>query len=494
MMKSFLMTVLSAGVLLVSGVAVGADEKKMNVLFIAVDDLRPDLGAYGNQEVKSPNIDRLAKDGVVFNRAYCQFPLCNPSRASLLAGKRPETLGIMDLKTNLRQTHPDLVTLPQLFKKNGYHSLSIGKIFHITNGNFHDFESFSELPFPLPKNVTSGTTVEAAQKNILKAASEGKAGNKPGEKGRPWNNPDVADDGLADGRTARKAVEKLRENKDRPFFMAVGFHKPHMPFTAPKKYWDLYDPALVELAMNQYDPKGAPEWASNQASELRRYKGVNKEGPIAAKLQRELRHGYLACISYVDAQVGLLLDELDSLGLRENTIVILWGDHGYQLGEHATWNKRTTWEITSRVPMIISVPGGKDNGKRTDALVEFVDIYPSLAELCGLTPPADLEGTSFVPLVENTERPWKTAAFTTYTENKDDVGRVTARAMRTDQYRVIEWEIKGQAERVYELYDQKADPQGNVNLANDTDKEKLMEELAAQLAKGWKGNVPPAAE
>ena len=440
-------------------------DQKYNVLFIAVDDLRPELGCYGHPVVKSPNIDRLASQGLQFNRAYCQFALCNPSRASLLTGKRPETTKVYDLKTFVRKHDANVVTLPQLFKNNGYRTLNFGKIFHATNGNHDDAISWSERPWHSPKDDAEPKPKEKSASKSEKVAEPDSEGD-PHANELPYGAPDVADEKLIDGQVAEHAVAALNEMKGQPFFLAVGFHKPHLPFVAPKKYWDRYDPEKVKLAANAFYTADAPRFANNDASESRRYKDVPKEGAIPEGLSRKLIHGYYASVSYTDAQIGKVLRELDRLGLRDKTIVILWGDHGYHLGEHATWNKRTDWEIATRVPMLISVPGFT-GGKKTSALVEFVDIYPSLAELCKLAPPSGLEGTSFTPLLKDPQHPWKKAAFSLYVKEVPELGKgdCFGRAMRTDRYRFIEWSTKESSKRAYELYDHELDSQENVNVA-----------------------------
>jgi iduronate 2-sulfatase len=507
-----LMEVICAAVVCFSAATLLGAEKKPNVLFIAVDDLRPELACYGQKQIKSPNIDKLAASGLQFNRAYCQLSLCNPSRASLLTGKRPETLGIFDLITNVRDAHPGIVTLPQLFKDNGYVALRYGKIFHTSNGNHDDLVSWSDLP---EDGVTSsarsikpemaakremGSSValalETAKASTAKVSAEKgpkKAKAKPEDlhaNDLPYEAPDCADEDLADGKTAAKTLKMLETLKDRPFFLAVGFHKPHLPFVAPKRYWDLYDPQTIALASNPFLPKDAPAFASNDASELRRYKGMARTGPVPDAEARNLIHGYYASVSYTDAQVGKLLRKLEDLGLRENTIVILWGDHGYQLGEHGTWNKRTNWEIATRVPMIISVPGQTTRGRQTNALVELVDIFPSLVELCGLPSPSGLEGVSFTPLLMDPDRAWKTAAFSVYQRSIPEMGNGLSRAMRTDRYRLVEWKAEGNEKRVYELYDHKNDPQENTNIANLPENKAVLEKLAAGLKLGWHAARP----
>ncbi len=290
--------------------------RKWNVLFIAVDDLRPELGCYGVPVVKSPHIDALAARGLVFNRAYCQQAVCNPSRVAVLTGLRPENSGVLDLPTHFRDKVPDAVALPQHFKAHGYTTRSFGKIFHTGHGNRDDALSWS-APSVRP-GVPGGAVVPKKEKPKTTKGKPARVDNS----NRPAHAaPDVADDQLQDGQIAARAIETLRELKGKPFFLAVGFLKPHLPFVAPKKYWDLYDPKAIPLAPNQLPPRGAPAYASNNAGELRGYQGMPKQGPISEDEQRRLKHGYYACISYMDAQVGRLLAELDALGLRDNTVV-----------------------------------------------------------------------------------------------------------------------------------------------------------------------------
>src|SRR4051794_5560324 len=473
-----------------------AAAQRMNILFIAVDDLRPELGCYGHPQIKSPNIDDLARRGLRFNRAYCQYALCNPSRASLLTGLRPETIQVYDLETFVRTHAPDVVTLPQLFKNNGYEARSIGKIFHVTNGNHEDDVSWSARAWQSPKSAKPAaknkqTAVDANGKAVAKPdrtkSGKRKVGAEPFEpraNALPYESPDVADNQLLDGQIADKAVSVMNEVKDKPFFLAVGFHKPHMPWIAPKKYWDMYQDSDIRLAAFQELPAGAPAFASNDAGEFRSYKGIPKEGPIPDSKQREAIHSYFACISYTDAQIGKVIGELDRLGLRKNTVIILWGDHGYQLGEHGTWNKRTNWEVAARVPLMISVPGQLHAGEKTNALVELVDIYPTLAQLCHLDPPAGLEGKSFVPLLGKPNLSWKQAAFTTYYKPLPEMGTGFGRAMRTDRYRFVEWSGPKSKKKVYELYDEKSDPLEKTNIADRPANAELVAKLTAQLHAG----------
>lgn len=478
-----------------------AEAQRPNVLFIAVDDLRPQLGCYGDGLVKSPHIDRLAAGGLLFERAYCQQAVCSPSRTSLLTGRRPDTTRIYELQTHFRRTIPDVVTLPEHFKQNGYHTQSLGKIYH---GGLDDPQSWSVKSWT-PSGPGYGKPETLAQLNQDQRAArqagkdltrkvverDSKSGlalkvSQPGNRvrGPAWEDPDVADNALPDGQTADKAVEVLRAIKDRPFFLAVGFLKPHLPFVAPKKYFDLYPLEDIKPADNPYPPRDVPQVALTSFGELRSYRGMPKQGPLGEEQARELIRGYYAASSYTDAQIGRVLDELERLGLAGNTIVVLWGDHGWQLGEHGLWCKHTNFELAARAPLILRVPG-KRAGARSAALVEFVDIYPTLCELCGLTLTEGLEGTSLVPLLVDPTRRWKTAAFSQYPR-----GKVMGYSMKTDRYRYTEWrEADGKAAAV-ELYDHQADPAEDVNLAGQPGREQLAAELRRQLKGGWRAAVP----
>lgn len=484
-MKSLVITLVS----FLSVVALPAADQKPNILFIAIDDLRPELGCYGSDHIKSPNIDSIAKAGLLFKRAYCQQAVCSPSRTSLMTGTRPDTTRVWDLVTHFRKTTPDVVTLGQHFKSNGYFVQGMGKIYH---SSLDDEPSWS-VPLGKPKanNYALPENLKLDQRED-KGKSKSKSGTPPNSRGPAFEAADVPDDTFQDGKVAELAVTALREMnaKKQPFFLAVGFVKPHLPFVAPKKYWDLYDPAAIQLAPNPFYPKGAPEYAiRNHSGELRSYHGIPADS-IPTDLARQLKHGYYAAISYTDAQVGKVLDELDRLGLRENTIVILWGDHGWKLGEHSAWAKHSNTENDTHAPLLISVPGMKRAGATTQALVEFVDIYPSLAELAGLPLPAHLEGTSFKPLLDDPERPWKSAAFSQYPRNK-----LMGYSMRTDRHRFTIWvDAKDHAKvDAIELYDHQNDPQENTNVANDPANAATVAQLTAQWKKGWQAAKPPGS-
>ncbi|MCX6637054.1 MAG: sulfatase [Acidobacteria bacterium] len=465
---------------------------RYNVLFLAVDDLRPELGCYGNTLIHSPNIDRLASRGLVFQRAYCQQAVCSPSRTSLLTGLRPDTTRVYELQTHFRKNLPGAVTLPEQFRKNGYATTGLSKIFH---GGLDDAQSWS-IPSWVPNGPAWGSPENAARFERM-AASLRERGlrNQPASqasRGPSWEAPDVADNALADGKTADTAIAALRKLRGQPFFLAAGFLKPHLPFIAPKRYYDLYKDAKFKLAPNPFPPRNVPPVALHNFGELRSYSDIPKEGPVSGEKALELIRGYYAAASYTDAQIGRVIGELERLKLGDSTIVILWGDHGWHLGEHGLWNKHTNFEIAARAPLMISVPGQRSAGRKSAALVEFVDIYPTLCELCGVPVPGQLEGTSFAPLVDNPGREWKTAAFSQYPRAVPGVGQAMGHSMRTDRYRYTEWRVPAKDWLAVELYDYQNDPLGNVNIAGEPGQAALVRRLSRMLEDGWKAARPKA--
>ena len=396
--------------------AVARAADRPNVLFIAVDDLRPELGTYGVGHIKSPHLDRLAATGVRFDRAYVQYAICGPSRATTLTGLRPRTLKIEHIDTYFRDTVPEVVTLPQLFKEHGYHTSYVGKVFH--GGQTDEANSWTR------KRVASGGPGAAgyhlpASQAIVKQRREAalaKFGTLEGglAGGPVWEAADRPDSAYADGQTADVAVAALRELTGTPFFLGVGFLKPHLPFVAPKKYFDLYDPATLPLSATPAPPQGAPAIARHSSFELRTRTGVPTAGPIDAATSRQLLHAYAACVSFIDAQIGRILAELDALGLSDNTVVVLWGDHGWHLGDYGIWGKATNYEVGTRIPLIIRAPGMAGNGHAAPAVVESIDLYPTLAALAALPAPAALEGQSLVPVLQNPSVAGKNFAFSEF--------------------------------------------------------------------------------
>ena len=417
--------------------------EQYNVLFIMADDLRPMLGCYGYPEMHTPNIDALAERGTLFTRAYCQYPLCNPSRASLLTGLRPETTRVNSNSADFRKSVPHAATFSEYFAAHGYHTQSIGKIEHI---------------------------------------------NQPFKGGPSWQALDVTDDELEDGKTANKAAEALKELKEQQFFLAVGFDKPHLPFYAPRKYYEVYNledkQERFRLPATSSYPKDSPEIARNSLRLFSLFRDIPAgEGPFSDAQTLGLIRAYAACTTYMDAQVGSVLHQLETLGLTEKTVVVFCGDHGFHLGEHGTWRKNTLFEVGLRSPLIVSMPGQAHSGVQTDALVELVDIYPTLCDACQLPIPESLEGTSMVPLIEEPIPLWKSAAF-----SKASSGR----SIRTARYRYTEWGSNGR--RGKELYDYHTDPHETRNVVNRPDNAELVAHLSERLHDGWERALPGTQE
>lgn len=444
-----------------------------NVLLIVVDDLKPSFGAYGDGFVHSPNLDALAARGMRFDRAYCNQAVCAPSRNNLLTGMRSTTLGIYSLHEFFRTKAPDAVTLPQYFLRHGYRSEGVGKVFHIGHGNVNDALSWS-VPFqkesPVGYALEASTGGQLTIEEALFANYDGNAWELP--RGAAWEKADVPDEAYADGRIAAEGIRRLRAAKQSggAFFLALGFTKPHLPFCAPSQYWDLYDPAVFEgmPATFTHLPDGAPPYAGKGAKvEIGSYTPIprGEDDPIPTEVQRTLIHGYYASLSYMDAQVGKVIGELDALGLADNTIVVVWGDHGYHFGEHGSWTKHTNYEYDAHIPLLIVAPGVTRPGMSTQALVETVDIYPTLADLAHLPAPAgpqQFDGTSLVPVLRDPNRAVRDHAYHCYPRG----GRM-GRAIRTDRYRMVEWKRIGESASTaeYELYDYEDSPLELRNIA-----------------------------
>lgn len=444
-------------------------DSRPNVLMILVDDLKPSFGAYGDSWVHSPNLDRLARRGVRFDRAFCNQAVCAPSRNNLLTGSRSTSLGVYGLSKGFRDAVPDALTLPQLLRRHDYHAAGVGKVFHIGHGNHGDPDSWSE-PFH-PEKVIDYALEESTGGQLTR--EEAYFSNQQLRRisqlprGMAWERADVSDDAYADGRIAAVGIEKLRAfaADGRSFFLAVGFVKPHLPFCAPEKYWALYDDTDFPMSQTFDYPEGAPPYAGKRRhGELSQYKPIPRD-PLDAELTRKLIHGYYAALSYMDAQLGKVLDELDRLGLAESTVVVLWGDHGFHLGDHGAWTKHTNYEEANRIPLVFAGPGVR-SGVATEALVETVDVYPTIVDLLGLprpAPPQPLDGVSLAPLLRGDADSIRDHAYHVFPRGRERLGR----AIRTDRYRLVEWKLFGQPadSAEYELYDYVADPLETTNLA-----------------------------
>lgn len=461
-----------------------------NVLFIAVDDLRPELGCYGNTIVKTPNIDRIAARGIVFNKAYCQQAVCSPSRTAIMTGLRPDVTKVWDLNTHFRVAQPDCVTLPQHFKANGYHCAAINKIYH---KGFEDGRSWS-----VPHWYSGGKSVDTDlldhtrqivtkhDVSVQEFMSRNAKASKDAKPGPAFEVSQKAEADLPDGAAAAEAIKRLSElkSKKEPFFLAVGFAKPHLPFVAPKKYWDLYDPNSIPVPTIDHLPEGSPTFAGHNNGELHNYPGVPKEDPIPVEFAKTLRHGYYACVSYTDAQIGKVLDALDKEGLADNTIIVLWGDHGWQLGDHGLWHKHTNFELATRAPLLISVPKSKTAGMKCDAPVEFVDVYPTLAEVCGLPPAATkIDGTSLKNFLDDPTAVATDVAISQYPRRDTATGTdLMGYSIRDNRWRAIFWRDRNGPKIIAtELYDEQNDPTETVSVANKPEHRALIESFAKHL-------------
>jgi iduronate 2-sulfatase len=441
---------------------------KYNVLFISSDDLRPDLSSYGNLIIKTPNVDRIAKSGMQFNKAYAQYPLCNPSRSSLLTGRYPTQTQIMDNNTYFRIKHPDYITLPQYFKNNGYVTLRSGKTFH---GGIDDQISWTEGGEPTDPAITERGKTTAQPKQNSEEADETPT-NQAQANSKASNSDRIIildGDGSSHGdyKTATRAINYLETYKDTPFFLSVGFVKPHSPPTAPKKFFDLYDvnkmPLPVDFTANPSAPGGFPE-----ISVPKRNTDLFIGRDASPEQAREMIRAYYASTSFMDEQVGRVLDALERLGLREKTIIVFWGDHGYHLGEKGKWSKAySLYEIGLRVPLIISVPNGK--GQQSDQIVQLLDMYPTLAELCGLSRPENIEGHTLVPLFKKPNANWDHPSYSV-TQYQGKIGK----SVRTKRWHYAAWE-DGKLGAM--LFDQTTDPHELKNLADDAKYAKTVLEM-----------------
>ncbi|MGI9428493.1 MAG: sulfatase-like hydrolase/transferase, partial [Bythopirellula sp.] len=483
--------------------------ERPNVLLIAIDDLRPELGCYGDDHVISPNIDRLAETGRMFERAYCQQAVCNPSRTSLMTGLRPDSIGVTGNHVHFRSKHPNVVTLSQHFMNHGYQAEAIGKIYHGVFPKGASKTVWDTMGDPESWSVPAtrfGPRYYYTEEGISQAKQSFQSMYRPKNPGPDdWTKklvfgpmteaPEVDDETLYDGKVAAAAVRRLRSLKesDQPFFLAVGFIKPHSPFVAPKRYWDLYDPTNIEIAEQTTLPESAPAFAGHPSGEIRRYTDQPNRGVIPEENQRRMKHGYYACISATDAYVGKVLDELDAQGLADDTIVVLFGDHGYHLGEHGLWGKTTNFELDTRVPLIFRAPGMEAAGQPTRSLAELVDLYPTIAELAGLPVPEPLEGSSLKPLMSSPTAAPDNAAFSQYPRggNADHGGKMMGYSIRTDRWRYTEWIERASGDVVAsELYDHDNDPQETVNRAGRPEHEKLVAQLSRKLSAGNSRKVP----
>ena len=507
------------GFFLFGGVQTGLGDvngvTKPNVLFLVIDDLKPLLGCYGNTQIKTPNIDRLAERGTVFLDQYCQEAICAPSRMSMFTGLRPDTTKVWDLKTYITKSCPSAFSMQEYFKKNGYTTAGCGKVMHGARDEWpaawsipfrHDRDLKYADGFPVPAHeacLYQGKREHEVYDELLKT-------NITNWRVRwTWMRDhnaspsmeflDIPDDAYSDGAMANYASGLLKKfaKEKKPFFLTVGFHKPHLPFVAPKKYWDLYSDDEIKLAAFRQHAKDSPEFAYQPGFELRNYTDIPKfDTPIKDEKQRDLIHGYYACVSYVDAQVGKVLDQLDESGLSENTIIVLWGDHGWHLGDHSMWCKHSNFEQATRSPLIIAAPNFPKDQK-TKALVESIDIFPTLCQLAQLPVPNQLQGKSLVPELKNPKAKGKPFVISQYPRG----GGLMGYAMRTDRYRLVVWmqddwrstqPFDPALIKAIELYDYKKDPLETVNLARNPEYKEQLDGLMKQLKGFFKTQENPS--
>lgn len=447
-----------------------------NVLLIMVDDLKPAIRGYGDPVAVTPNLDRLIARGTRFDLAYANQAVCAPSRINLMSGARSTSSGIYDFGQNLRDYMPNVVTLPQYFMRAGYLAESYGKTFHVGHNTVGDPQSWSApaykdhvIEYASKAGKARGRTREAALFNEFEVP-DGDVWSyaKTLKRGIAWEAPDVPDDAYADGRVAAKAARRLDELKEgtKPFFLAVGFARPHLPFSVPKRYWNLYDRATLPLPSYEEMPRNAPPYAGKVGGEINAYSPLDpkvREKDYPEALKRTLIHGYYAGVSYVDAQIGKVLDELDRTGLAKNTIVVLWGDHGYHLGDHAIWTKHTNYEQATRQPIVFAGPGVRA-GQATRQPAETVDIYPTLTALAGLGKPSGpqpIDGSDLTPVLRDGSKRVDAYAYHAY-PRPQRIGQ----AIRTERYRLVRWTRESDGKREWELYDMVKDPDETQNIAS----------------------------
>ncbi len=464
MKKSILMSVFLLLVFYASGTA----EKQPNILFIAVDDLRPELGCYGAAEIITPNIDKIAEDGAVFLNAYCNASVCGASRASLMTGIYPiPNKRFINYLARADKEVPEVATLAEYLKANGYHTISNGKIFHHQEDSPQSWSEPAWRPTSIPGIINDDDLVwHAPLANELHDDTT--------KRGPFYDEADVPDNAYADGQITDKTIEDLRRlaQMDIPFFLGYGLIKPHLPFNAPKKYWDLYERQNIPLANNRYKPDNAPKILKT-STELRSQYSAHEGFPTEDNFHRIARHGYFACVSYIDAQIGRVMDELEALGLAKNTIVVLWGDHGWHLGEHNFWGKHNTLDNAAHVPLIVRAPNVK-KGKRTQ-LVDFVDLYPTICELTNMEIPEHCQGGSMLEVLKDSEAVHKSAVYP---------GFRNMSAVKTQDFLYTQWYDKNwnfdTPKRARMMYDHRVDKAENNNIAEEveyTEKVKMMSEI-----------------
>ena len=448
---------------------------KPNVLFISIDDLRPELGCYGKEYMHTPNIDRLASQGMAFTNAYCQQAVCSPSRNSIMTGLRPDSLKIYDLGTNFRETCPNVVTVSQYFREHAYQSESIGKIYHIWHGNHDDTLSWSVKSWnPWDESV--------GNKEITRGDTTGLEASYPKVNGKriAWYKSEMPDKNLNDTKITNRAIERLKALKDTSFFLGVGYLKPHLPFVAPRRFWDLYDPNEITIPQKRV-PEGSPEFAMNNSGELLNHyhKFDSMSMPLSDDVARNLIHGYYASVSYVDHEVGRLINTLEELDLSKNTIVVLWGDHGWKLGNYGQWCKHTAYEYDARTTLIFKTPWMNPSSNTSKSLVELLDVYPTICEEAGLPIPEHVQGISLSPILRNPN-----ASVKDYTLSQWPKGDIMGYSLRTKDYRYVSWQNNMSPDSVVavELFDHRGELEEAINMASKNENDSILKRLSMKLS------------
>ncbi|MGY8733809.1 MAG: sulfatase [Pirellulales bacterium] len=481
-------------------------DHKPNILFIAVDDLRPSLGCYGDKHAISPNIDALAKRSVLFDQAHCQVAVCNPSRASLMTGLRPDKLGVWTLPIHFRETRPNVITMPQWFRRHGYTAISHGKIFHNPTP---DPQSWSE---PIRQLATPNQGYPDNVRNVIRSAQVKLPAHdwrKQNLRGPATASPVIDDRLLVDGVRTDLVIEDLARlaGSDQPFFLAMGFIRPHLAWIAPKKYWDIYDPTTLPVLINEQVTPNTPPYAISTSYELTHYVDqIDFPKPrdaqrLTHKNAQHLMHGYYACVSYVDAQIGRILAALNKHGHTDNTIVVLWSDHGWKLGEHNGWGKMSNYEIDTRVPLLIATPDSRSAGKQISSPVELLDLFPTLCELAQIETPTFIDGKSRVDMLNNPDEKYQSVAYSQYYRRYDHseapqhseslqpsrIRQYMGYALRTATHRYVQWrDFETGDITAHELYDHRTDDAESENIFD-----KVSPELINELSNTLLASHPP---
>lgn len=493
--------------------------KKPNILFLSIDDLRPELGFYGNEEIITPNFDAFAEVSSVMLNTHCQAAVCAPSRASALLGYRPDSTRVWHLGDKFREINPDAVTMPQYFHKAGYYTVNIGKIFHNFMPDSVSWDEPDLRPYPYNTedhryrdaetywHTEESIRIQTETRNeLLETVDSPRKLYADGwNRGPAIEIADLPDSTYYDDKQISLAIQTMArlKDKDQPFFLGLGLFRPHLPFVVPQKYWDMYPPGSVSPAPNPKLPKNSPVMAANANYELKFYHNPHEirrpeEAPLPSEYADSLRRGYYASVSFIDAQLGRLIEGLKELGLYENTIIVIWGDHGWKLGDHNGWGKQTNFRIDTQVPLIVKA-ANQSKGQRIEALTELVDMFPTICDLAGVEKADYLQGTSLVPLFENPKLEWKPAVFTQFRRRphiSKDGKEYMGYSMQTKKYHYVEWytwdnqkKVKGDFAAV-ELYDHSNDLYETVNIAGEAENKALIEELSQQLKTGWKAARP----